>query len=210
MWKNPGKPCSRTVEILAVLAVFVVLASCSRGGGGDDVVVPRDAVIRLSDQFSSDFSLLDMNGQPANSTDFRGKILIVYFGFTTCPDVCPLALSRLSAALNALSKSEQSEVVPLFITIDPARDTPEALKAYLAFDERILGLTGSAAQIDAARTSFKVYARRQPLPGSALGYTMDHSSLFYLVNRRGQPQFALHDSLKPEELAAVLRRNIRG
>lgn len=204
MAKNLSRRLGAGVAGAAAAAALLAGAGCAR-----NVEVPADAVIQLSEQFSSDFALTDVNGAAVASSDFRGKILIVYFGFASCPDVCPLALSRLSAALDLLSAGERAEIASLFITVDPERDTPQALKSYLAFDPRIVGLGGEAAAVDAARQSFKVYARRQPLPDSALGYTMDHSSLFYLVDRAGQPRLALHDSVTPDELAVMLRRSMR-
>lgn len=192
-------------EALALGALF--LAAC---GAKPPVEVPRDAVVKLSASFSSDFELVDMNGAKAADENFRGKVMTVYFGFATCPDVCPMALSRLSQALALLSETERDQIAPVFITVDPERDTPEALKAYLAFDERLIGLTGSREAVEHARASFKVYAKKAPLPGSALGYTMDHSSLFYLVDRDGGVRLALHDSLSPAELAEMLRRSIKG
>ncbi|MEQ8935749.1 MAG: SCO family protein, partial [Amphiplicatus sp.] len=206
MRKILGKTLGPSLKALGII-VLVSLAACARS---ESVEVPPDAVVRLSEQFSSDFALVDQNGQPRTDEDFRGKVALVYFGFATCPDVCPLALGTLSAALNELTDKERAEIVPLFITVDPERDTPEALKDYLAFNDSIIGLTGSPAAAQAARTSFKVYARQQRLPDSALGYTMDHTSLFYLVDRKGQPQLAIHDTVTPQELAEVLRRGIKG
>ena len=191
-------------RLVALVALFAV-AAC---GGRPSVDVPQDAVIPLSDQFSSDFALIDENGETVVDEDFRDRVMVVYFGFATCPDVCPMALGTLSAALNELSDRERAKLAPVFITVDPERDTPEALKEYLSFDERITGLTGGPEAAKAARESFKVFARKQKLPDSALGYTMDHSSLFYIVDRQGQPQYALQDSLTAQELAAFLRRNI--
>jgi protein SCO1/2 len=199
LWKTLGKPAEA-----ALAAALLTVAGCGREPA---VEVPADAVVRLSEQFTGDFSLTDMNGAAVDSADYRGKLVVVYFGFTSCADVCPLALSRLSAALDLLNAKQQGEIAPLFITVDPARDTPEVLKSYLDFDPRITGLTGDQAAIDAASRSFKVYARRLPLPDSALGYTMDHSSFYYLVDRAGQPRIALHDSLTPSELAVMLRRS---
>lgn len=192
--------------ILAIGMLGVMAASC---GKSPQIEVPPEAVVRLSDQFSSDFSLIDQDGRAAADEDFRGKVAVVYFGFASCPDVCPLALGNLSAALNELSPRDQAKLAPLFISVDPERDTPEALKSYLAFDDRITGLTGSPEAAAAARQSFKVFAKKEPLAGSALGYTMNHSDLFYLVDRQGQPQFALHTSLTPQQLAEMLRRTIR-
>ncbi|MEE2690067.1 MAG: SCO family protein [Pseudomonadota bacterium] len=189
-------------------AIALGLAGC--GAANETATVPGDALIRLSDQFSSDFALVDQNGQPRTDEDFHGKVALVYFGFATCPDVCPLALGTLSAALNELSPKERAQVAPLFITVDPERDTPQALKDYLAFNDGIIGLTGSPEAAEHARTSFKVYARKQKLPESALGYTMDHTSLFYLVDRKGRPQLAIHDTVTPQELAAILRKSLKG
>lgn len=193
-------------SLWVALFVAMALGACGRE---PEVEVPADAVVKLSDAFSSDFALTDTNGAAASDETFRGKVMVVYFGFATCPDVCPLALARLSAAMNELSERDAAALAPVFITVDPERDTPERLKAFLAFDPRIVGLTGSAAAIDKAKMSFKVAARRAPLPGSSLGYTMNHTSLFYLVDREGRVRLALHDTLTPVEMAEMLRRNIR-
>ncbi|MCA8888062.1 MAG: SCO family protein [Parvularculaceae bacterium] len=183
-------------------------ASVSGDVAAPRVEVPAEALIELSSQFSADFALIDQDGAPLSDEDLRGKVLLVYFGFASCPDVCPLALGRLSGALNELTDAERAEIAPLFITVDPDRDTPEAMKSFLSFDDRIIGLTGDRAAVEAAKASFKVYAQAQPLADSALGYTVQHTSLFYLVDRSGQPRFAIQDFLTPQELAEMLRRAI--
>ncbi len=195
-----------TPLIAAAFSFLSVLVACGRG---DQATYPAEAVIQLSDQFTGDFDLVDMNGAPKKSEDFAGKIQFIYFGFASCPDVCPLALGRLSAGLNALSEKELAEIAPLFITVDPERDTPEVLKTFLSFDERVLGLTGEPAAAEAARLAFKTYAEKRPLEGSALGYTMDHYSLFYVVDRQGQPRIALTDAVNGDEIASVLRRALK-
>jgi protein SCO1/2 len=189
---------------LALAALVLAVGACERAPA-----IPEGARIELSDQFSSDFDLIDTKGDPARDEDFRGKTMIVYFGFASCPDVCPLALSRLSAALAELSDTERASLVPVFITVDPERDTPEALARFLAFEPALVGLTGSKAAVDAARASFKVFARKTQNAGSALGYSVDHSSFFFVVDRTGRVEFALNDDLTPQELAAVLRRTVR-
>lgn len=195
------------IRALALLLAAAALIAC----GAPEGRPPGDALVRLSDQFTADFALIDQNGQARTDRDFRGKVAIVYFGFATCPDVCPMALGTLSAALAELSERERAQIAPLFITVDPERDTPAALKDYLAFNSSFVGLTGSPEAAEKARASFKVYARRQPLPQSALGYTMDHSSLFYLVDREGRPQLAIHDTrVTPQQLAVLLRQAIKG
>ncbi|MGF1542927.1 MAG: SCO family protein [Parvularculaceae bacterium] len=191
----------------AALAAGGLAATLLAGCGGEDP--PAAGVIALSDQFSSDFNLVDHNGERRSDEDFRGKVMFVYFGFATCPDVCPLALGRMTGALEELKPGELDDVQPLFITVDPERDTPEKLEAYLSFDERILGLTGDLEAAEAARRSFKTFAEKRPLPESELGYTMDHYSLFYLVDRDGQPRVALKDSMTPAEIAASVRRALR-
>jgi protein SCO1/2 len=189
----------------ATLAAAALALACSR-----EPEPPKQGVIQLSEQFTGDFALVDQDGRRVADEDFRGKVAVVYFGFATCPDVCPMALSRLSAALNELGEKKAERVAPIFITVDPERDTPEQLSEFLAFDERMTGLTGSAAEIEAAKAAFKVYAQKQRLEDSALGYTVNHSSFFYLVDPKGQPRVAIDDSLTAEELASVLGRALRG
>ncbi|MEL7486180.1 MAG: SCO family protein, partial [Pseudomonadota bacterium] len=107
-----------------------------------------------------------------------------------------------------LSEDEAAALAPLFITVDPERDTPETMSAFLSFDDRITGLTGARADIDAAIKNYKIYAQKQILPGSAAGYTYNHQSLFFVVDRDGAVQYALKDSLTPQQLGALLRRAI--
>lgn len=195
----------RLLSILAIAPLTLAVA-CSREPAATPL--PADGVIALSDQFAADFALIDQNGKLTRDEDMKGRVAIVYFGFTTCPDVCPLALGRLSAALNQLTDKERAQVAPLFITVDPDRDTPEAIKTYLAFDDRIIGLTGDRAAIEQAKAGFKVYAEAEPIDDPKLGYTMQHSSLFYLVEKSGALRYALQDSLTPDQLATAIRNAI--
>jgi len=160
--------------------------------------------IALSEAFTGEYQLTDANNQPATPGRFAGKPALIYFGFTACPDVCPTALGVMSATLNELG-SDADKMQALFIALDPERDTPEVLSSYLGFDERILGLTGSAEAIKGAKAGFKVFSERKTLPNSALGYTIDHSSLFYFVDNTGAPQFAFTDTMAPQQLAKALR-----
>lgn len=184
--------------------LVLLLAACSDGAPAAGP--PAAGVIELSDQFSSDFALIDQNGAVMTAADLKGRVGVVYFGFATCPDVCPLALGRLSAALNELSPAELQKVAPIFITVDPDRDTPEKLKAYLSFDERLIGLTGDRVAVERAKANFKVFAEAEPVEDSNVGYVMQHSSLFYLIDREGALTFALQDTLTPAEIAAAIRR----
>ncbi len=186
-----------------LLAAALALAASSCGEADP---LPASGVIRLSEQFAADFALIDQDGRLMRDEDLKGRAAIVYFGFATCPDVCPLALGRLSAALNELNDKERRAVVLLFITVDPDRDTPEALKAYLDFDPRIIGLTGDRAAIEHAKSGFMVFAEPEPVADSKIGYTMQHSSLFYVIEKDGSLRHALNDNLTPAEIAAVIRR----
>ena len=186
------------------LAAALLLAAC----GAEDAGPPPAGVIALSDQFKSDFALIDQDGKTMTQADIKGRVGVVYFGFASCPDVCPLALGRLSAALNELAPGDREKVAPLFITVDPGRDTPEKLKAFLAFDERITGLTGERAAIEAAKANFKVFAEPEASADSALGYTMQHTSFFYLIDRAGALRVALEDTLTPAEIADAIRRTL--
>ncbi len=193
-------------RLLASLTLLLLAAACGEDARVD---VPANGIIRLSDEFTGAFALTGHDGAAYANDAFNGKIGLVYFGFASCPDVCPAALGVMSAALNELSDRELADLQPLFITVDPERDTPEALRARLSHDPRILGLTGPNDAIEAAKKSFKVYAEKEDLPGSALGYTVNHLSLFYVTDRDGRPVVALRDTLTPQQLAAVLRDYIR-
>ncbi len=192
----------------ALLSLFscLLLAACSNDEPTG--VIPRDGVIRLSEQFTGDFDLIDKTGAARTDEDFEGKVMLVYFGFTHCPDVCPGDVGVMSAALNELGE-DVGEVAPIFISVDPERDTPQALSDYFAFDERIIPLTGSVEAALAARTSFKQYAKKTPLPDSALEYTVDHGRFFYVADRNGQPTHAVTGGVGPQELAALLRQSLK-
>jgi protein SCO1/2 len=136
------------------------------------------------------FRLVDHDGRRVTESDFFGKPMLVFFGFTYCPDVCPAGLQTLSAVLQALGPKADRLTV-LFITVDPARDTAPVLKDYLAnFDARIRGLTGTEDEIAAVLRAYRIYARKVEDAASAGAYTMDHTSLIYLMDRGGR--YAAH------------------
>lgn len=186
---------------LAALA----LSATGCGESKPAAALPAEGVIRLSDKFTSDFVLIDQDGRVTKDEDFKGKVALVYFGFASCPDVCPMALGRMSAALNVLTDKERDKVAAIFITVDPERDTPEVIKSFLSFDPRIIGLTGDTAAVDAARTGFRVYAEQVPVPDPKMRYTMEHSSYFYLVEKSGALNYALQDTLTPDQIVTAIR-----
>lgn len=132
------------------------------------------------------FTLTDHNGRRVTDQDFRGKYMLIFFGYTYCPDVCPSELQVISAALDQLGPTAD-KIQPIFITIDPARDTPETMKVYVSnFHPRLVGLTGSEEEIAAVAKAYRVYYRKQEAKENATDYLMDHGSLVYLMDPNGK------------------------
>ena len=148
------------------------------------------------------FLLTDQDGRTVREADLLKKPTVIFFGYTFCPDACPTTLARLTVLMKTLGP-EAKRLNVAFITIDPARDTPHQLKAYLtAFDPRILGLTGSPAAVEKAAKEYGVFFQKAPLPGG--GYSMDHSTAVYLVDRqRGFSQILAPDQAQDEQLDAL-------
>jgi cytochrome oxidase Cu insertion factor (SCO1/SenC/PrrC family) len=131
------------------------------------------------------FTLTDQTGKTRTDADFRGKLMLVYFGYTTCPDTCPTDLMQIGLALDKLGTAA-TEVQALFISVDPERDTTDVLAQYvISFSPRILGLTGSAKQIRAAADAYKAYYARYLPPDGAV-YLIDHTGFIYLMGRSGE------------------------
>ncbi len=150
------------------------------------------------------FALTDQNGQARTDKDFRGRYMLIYFGYTFCPDVCPATLGEMGDALGQLG-SDPTRIVPIFITIDPARDKPAVLKTYLkSFGANFVGLTGSAKAVVNVTHEYRVYFAKHPLPGG--GYAMDHSSTIYLLGPDGKFVTYYDETIGPDALAAALRK----
>jgi protein SCO1 len=156
------------------------------------------------------FTLTDETGRTVTSESFKGQWRLMYFGFTYCPDICPTDTAKLAAGLKlfeAKHPKEAAKLQPLFITVDPERDTPAALAEFTdSFHPRLLGLTGTREQIDAALKAFRIYA--QKVPGTTPdSYTYDHLAVFYLMDPDGRPvQFVAGQGATPESIAAMLER----
>ena len=150
------------------------------------------------------FTLTDQNGQKRSDSEFRGKLMIVYFGYTFCPDVCPADLMAITQALDALGAAAEG-IQPVFITVDPERDTT-LLKDYVAaFHPSLIGLTGSAEEIRKVANSYKAYYRQ--VPGERKGeYSIDHAGILYLMGRNGEYLGFLPPQTAPEKLTEVLRK----
>ncbi len=148
------------------------------------------------------FKLVDQNGRTVTDADFRGKWLLIYFGYTHCPDACPTALNAMAEALDRLGPA-RDKIQALFVTLDPERDTPAVLKDYTAaFQANILGLTGSLEQIAAAAREYRIAFEKHPTGDG--DYGIDHSSLIFLVDPAGKPEAFFSDQTAPDRLARRL------
>ena len=150
------------------------------------------------------FKLIDQNGMKITEADFKGRPLLVFFGYTHCPDICPTTLFEMSEVLHALGK-DADRVSALFITVDPERDTAPVMKDYLSsFDPHLRGATGDQKAIDAVEKDYRVYAKKVPTKNG--DYSMDHTALVYLMDKEGRFVAPFKLDRKPEAAAADLRR----
>jgi cytochrome oxidase Cu insertion factor (SCO1/SenC/PrrC family) len=165
----------------------------------DDLMYGRGAV-------GGPFTLTDQAGRQRSDTEFRGKLMIVYFGYTYCPDVCPTDLMAISQALDALGPAAEG-VQPVFIAIDPERDS-EVLADYLsAFHPSFVGLTGSPEGIRAVANAYKAFYVKVPDERSG-GYSIDHTGVIYLMGRNGEYLGFMPPQTNPDRLTEVLRKNL--
>jgi len=158
----------------------------------------------LASTIGGPFRLVDQNGKMVTDADLKGKWSLVYFGYTHCPDACPTALNDIAVALDELGP-KRAAVRPVFITVDPERDTPEVLKSYVtAFDTPILALTGTAEEIAQAAKSYRVYYAKHPETGG--DYSMDHTSIIYVMDPQGRFTASFTHESSPEEIAERLKK----
>lgn len=157
------------------------------------------------------FRLIDQSGKTVTDRDYRGRYMLIYFGYSFCPDVCPTTLGVMAEALQKLG-SQGQRVTPILITIDPERDTPKVLADYVkAFGPQFVGLTGSAEAIKDVEKKYRVYAIKRPLDpskGNKGGYGMDHSSVLYLMGPNGKLISFYDEAISPDDLAKELRQKI--
>ncbi len=150
------------------------------------------------------FQLEAAGGRVVTDQDFRGRWMLVYFGYTHCPDACPTALQDMAGALDELGPDASKNVAAVFITVDPERDTPQVMRNYVSgFDAPITGLSGSPEQIAAAARAYRVYYKRHDESGG--DYAMDHSSIIYVMNPKGQFVANFTHQSAPDAIAAKLR-----
>jgi protein SCO1 len=186
---------------IAAVAAGLLWNAGDRIGGLGRMVSTGEATI------GGPFTLVDQDGKTKTEADFRGKFMLIYFGYSFCPDVCPTTLQEMADAFDKLG-SKKSRVVPVFITVDPARDTPHVLKDYLkSFGPEFVGLTGDTKQIAQAARVYRVFIRKHPLPGG--NYSMDHSGVIYLMGPDGRFLTYYEDEIGPDRMADDLRKRLR-
>lgn len=182
----------RLPQLFAILAALFILAGCqdkTASGSQEMVLSQAKTSFKNTDltglNYGNDFSLTDHNGKMRTLADFKGKAVIVFFGFTHCPDVCPTTLAELATVMKELGR-DADKVQVLFVTVDPARDTPELLAKYVpAFDSRFLGMVGDEAATQKVAKDFKAFYQKVPgkTPGS---YTVDHTAGSYVFDPQGR------------------------
>ena len=179
----------------------LALAGCDKLAGSR---TPFNAIDVTGSPIGRELNLTDHNGAPRTLADFRGKLVVVTFGYTQCPDVCPTTLADLSSALKKLGP-DASRVQVLFVTIDPKRDKPELLKQYLpAFDPGFLGLYGDEAATKKAENEFKVYAQERA-GKTQESYTVDHTAQTFVFDRQGRLRLMMAYGVTPEAMASDFR-----
>ena len=155
------------------------------------------------------FRLTDQNGGRVSNQDFAGKYMLIYFGYTYCPDICPMTLANMTAALDELPPDLAEQVVPIFITVDPKRDTVEQLAAYApAFHPRLVALTGTDAEVKAATRAYRVYFRQAGGEEGGGDYLVDHSSFIYLMGPQGAYRAHFSHDASPERIASGVQREL--
>ena len=191
----------RTHFLAALLPLTLIAAGCS-GAPAEEPPLAGAAI-------GGPFELVDSRGETVRWDDFAGQYRMVYFGYAYCPDVCPLDVQRMMRGYDQFKQAEPelaAELQPIFITIDPARDTPEVVGEFTsAFSDDLLGLTGTPEQIDKAAKAFAVYYGKGEV-SEAGGYLMDHSRAAYLMDRDGKPLALLPVEKSAEDVAAELEK----
>lgn len=197
----------RTVFIIATLAILALVVLEFFIAPHSPLVPPRSNEAGRP-AIGGDFVLTTQDGKTLRSEDLRGQYRLIYFGFTHCPDVCPDDLARMTQTLNLLGPAAR-QLTPLFITIDPARDTQEQLKSYLsAFHPAITGLTGAPEEIKRVITDYKIYAVKDEDP-TASDYVMNHSAFTYLMSPEGQYLKHFAHGYDPAEAAVTIRQEMK-
>ena len=190
---------------LAPAYVILVVAVASFAGPAPALAASPIPTTQADAQIGGPFTLVDQEGRTVTDAQFRGTWLLVYFGYTHCPDACPIALTSIDTALSDIDPARRAKIQAIFITVDPERDTPAVMKDYVGVfeDANIIGLTGTPNQVGAAEAAYRVYARRHD--GKDGDYSMSHTSTIYIMDPDGR--FVAR--VPPENIAERLAQLVR-
>jgi protein SCO1/2 len=195
------------------LAAVIVWTQIAANTGDRAARNPAEVVVAPGLQVGGDFALVNQAGETVTESDFRGRYMLVYFGYASCPDVCPTELASMAAAVDILAESAPdaaAQVTPVFVTVDPARDTQAVLEDYVAaFHPRMVGLTGSEAAISDIARDYRVYYAKGERVDDAF-YLVNHSSYIYLMGPDGDFITMFRGGSAPQALADAMRRYITG
>lgn len=199
----------------AALAVLMAASACLQPAPAASDAPPRRSAAELMDVLmwsrepvGGPFALVDQSGRARTDADYRGRHLLVYFGFTTCPDICPTDLHEIARALTLLG-DDAEKVQPLFVTLDPERDGFARLSEYVAaYHPRLVGLTGGADAVRQAADAYKVFFEKVALPGG--GYTVDHSAFIYLMDPSGRYLGFFPPGTDAERMLTIIKPHLAG
>lgn len=184
--------------LFPLFLLLAYIAGCAPGPSGNATPPLANAKI------GGPFSLTDQNGRTVTDRDFLGKYRVMYFGYTFCPDVCPVDVQNIAQGLRVLEKRKPAlaaQIVPIFVSVDPARDTPSVLKQFVgAFHPRMVGLTGTPSQIAAVAKDYAIFYRAEPKDATG-GYAVSHSRVAYLFGKKGEPLALVRQDGTPDQIA---------
>jgi protein SCO1/2 len=199
--------CNHPWKSAAALALLVAIAGCRRTSSASvpDAAVSAAPVELKSFDFGGDFTLTNQTGAVRHLSDFRGRVVLLFFGYTSCPDACPLAMSRIATALHTIPESSD-DVRTLFISVDRERDTPAVLADYVqSFDVPLEGLTGTRQQIDDVVHAYRAAYEIVPADSQHPTEEVSHTTYIYLLNRAGRLRYIFRGTAAPDTSAAGVR-----
>ncbi len=200
----------RMIFVILILAVACAVTFWLVASHNENEMPQETGLLPKPSDLGGPFSLIDQSGKHVTEKDYAGKYLLIYFGYTYCPDACPTELLVMGQALDQMPQAQSDKIQPIFITIDPARDTIDKLSEYVpSFYPRLVGLTGSDAEIAEVAKEFKVYYAKSTAPNNASDYVMDHSSYVYLMNPEGKMIGIFSSDTSAEDMAKSLTAAVK-
>ena len=191
---------SKLISLLVLLLTMTLSISCQRSGG-------NKAILNDYGGFGGDFTLTDQDGKPFTMSSLKGKIVLLFFGYTHCPDYCPSTLLKIKQASQLLGAASKNIQV-VFVTVDNERDKPAKLKEYLKsydLDPPIIGLTGTPEETKKVFTSYGIYHKKDIMTASKMGYTMSHTTTVFMFDKQNKMRYTFSYHQKPEEMAKILK-----